>query len=440
MKELELKFGTKKTVFQPDGKVAVVAADGTRTVKGAWRSEAKGAETKESVLRYDINGAAQPPVPVKYSFNKSNQLTAIIPAAANGGADSEECVFLGQILIDDAHDLIYSVIKPDGTPSGNKITVYGDLHFTEDSSNLVIEMKDGLKAEIKGEKGPSGVAMLKAEKNLVQEFKANDLLRVIAFTRNQLSTTPTPVPTKAQIEFVGKWDINPNSGQLVFLSKITGDLTKPDVSIAFAGAVKGVTVGFAYFADQAGTKLVFNMKGEHRWNATTAKWELSMGHSERKFHATFEGQIEKKTGDQTFVLSGKMNLELEQGKAAKLDLKIEGTYQFNKNKKLVFAVDVATSNGKLTYDLSVEGTFAFKSGTLTFTVRLNSQDTGGPKATIELAFKGNQASLIKQLSLVLDITPDKVQITFEFEMRMHWVNGVLVKDQPKPIVAAAPNN
>ena len=440
MKELELKSGATKTVFQPDGKVAVIAADGTRTLKGSWRSDAKGAEAKESVLRYDIAGAAQPPVPVKYSFNKTNQLTAVIPAAANGGADSEECVFLGQILIDDAHDLIYSVLKPDGTPMGSKITVYGDLHFTDDSSDLVIEMKDGTKAEIKGEKGPNGVAMLKAEKNLVQEFKANDLLRVIAFTRNQLTTSPTPVPIKAQSEFVGKWDVNPDSGGLVFLSKITGDLTKPDVTIAFAGVVKGVTVGFAYFADQAGTKLVFNMKGEHRWNASTAKWELSMGHSGRKFQATFDGKIEKKSGDQTFVLSGKMNLELEQGKSAKLDLKVEGAYQFNKNNKLVFIVDVATSNGKLTYDLSVEGTFALKNGSLTFTACLNSQDTGGPTATIELAFKGNQASLIKQLSLVLDISPDKVTITFEFEMRMHFVNGVLVKDQPKPIAAAAPHN
>src|SRR6266699_6146242 len=116
MKELELKSGATKTVFQPDGKVAVIAADGTDTLKGSWRSDAKGAEAKESVLRYDIDGAAQPPVPVKYSFNKTNQLTAVIPAAANGGADSEECVFLGQILIDDAHDLIYSVLKPDGTP------------------------------------------------------------------------------------------------------------------------------------------------------------------------------------------------------------------------------------------------------------------------------------------------------------------------------------
>src|SRR5258706_201598 len=162
MKELQFNAGAQKHIFQPDGKIAVVTANNTRTVKGNWRTEAQLNETKESVLRYDMDGQAQTPVPVRYAFNEFNQLTAVIPAAANGGADSESCVFLGQILIDDAHDLVYSIITPDGAPSAQKITVYGDLHFTEDTSNLVIEMKDGAKAEIKGEKGLTGVAMLKA--------------------------------------------------------------------------------------------------------------------------------------------------------------------------------------------------------------------------------------------------------------------------------------
>ena len=57
------------------------------------------------------------------------------------------------------------------------------------------------------------------------------------------------------------------------------------------------------------------------------------------------------------------------------------------------------------------------------------------KATIELAFKGNQDSLIKTLALVLDITPDKVKVNFEFELRMKFVDGVLVKEPPKKLVA-----
>jgi len=436
MKELQLNAGAQKHIFQPDGKVAVVATNGSRTVKGSWRTEAQGNETKDSVLRYDINGQAQTPVRVKYDFNEFNQLTAVIPAAANGGADSESCVFLGQILIDDAHDVVYSILTPDGLPGSHKLTVYGDLGFTEDSNNLVIKMSDGTKAEIKGEKGLTGVAMLKAEKNLVQEFKADDLLRFIAFTRNDLNTSAVRVPKKAQIEFVGKWDVNPDSGQLVFHSKITGDLTKPDVSIGFAGSVKAVSAGFAYFSDKNGTQLAFNIKGQHRWNSTTAKWELSLGHSQKKFQATFEGKIEKLSADgQGFVLAGKMTLEHEQGKATQVDLKIQGSYQFNKNNKLTFVVDVQTSNGKLTYDLMVEGKFAFKGGTLTFQVRLNEKGTGGLKATIALAFTGNKDSLIKNLSLVLDITPDKVKLNFEFELRMRFVDGVLVKEPAKKLVA-----
>jgi hypothetical protein len=434
MKELQLNSGSQKHVFQPDGKVAVVAANGSRTVKGSWRTEALGSETKESVLRYDIGGVTQTPVPVRYAFNEFNQLTAMIPGAANGGADSERCVFLGQIQIDDAHDVVYSVLTPDGLPSSHKLTVYGDLSFTEDSNNLVIEMNDGSKAEIKGEKGLAGVAMLKAEKNLVQEFHADDLLRFIAFTRNDLNTSAVRVPKKAQIEFVGKWDVNPDTGQLVFLSKITGDLTKPDVSIGFAGTVKAVSAGFAYFADKNGTQLAFNIKGQHRWNSAAAKWELSLGHSQRKFQATFQGQIQKLTAEgQGFVLAGKMTLEHEAGKATQIDLRVQGSYQFNQNNKLIFLVSVQTSNGQLTYDLMVEGVFAFKGGTLTFKVRLNKEGTGGLKATIQLAFKGNKDSLIKNLSLVLDIAPESVKLNFEFELRMRFVDGVLVKDPPKKL-------
>ena len=169
MKELQLNKGTQKHIFQADGKVAVLA-NNARTVKGTWRSEAKASETKENVLRYDIDGTGQTPVAVRYDFNQFNQLTAVIPAAANGGADSETAVFLGQILIDDSHDLIYSILTPEGTSANNKITVYGDLKFSGDTSNLVIEMKNGEKAEIKGEKGLTGLAMLKAEKNLAFLF------------------------------------------------------------------------------------------------------------------------------------------------------------------------------------------------------------------------------------------------------------------------------
>jgi hypothetical protein len=436
MKELQLNKGAQKHVFQPDGKVAVLAANGARTIKGSWRANAQGTEATDNVFRYDIDGTAQAPVTVRYGFNEFNQLTAVIPAAANGGADSEACVFLGQILIDDAHDLVYATITPDGVAGPQKLTVYGELAFNEDSSNLVIQMKDGTKAEIKGEQGLTGVAMLKAEKNLVQEFKADDLLRFIAFTRNDLNNSADRVPKKAQIEFVGKWDVNPDSGQLMFQSRVTGDLTKPDVSIAFAGSVKAISAGFAYFADKNGTQLVFNIKGQHRWNSTTAKWELSLGHSQKKFQATFAGQIQKTTASgQVFVLSGQMTLEHEQGKKTALDLKIQGSYQFNKDNKLTFSVNVATSNGQLTYDLMVEGQFAFKGGRLTFSVKLNNKGTGGAKATIELAFKGNKDSLIKNLALVLDISPNKVKMNFEFELRMRWVDGVLVKDKPKPLAA-----
>jgi hypothetical protein len=37
MKELQLNAGAQKVIFQPDGKVAVIPANGSRSVKGSWR-------------------------------------------------------------------------------------------------------------------------------------------------------------------------------------------------------------------------------------------------------------------------------------------------------------------------------------------------------------------------------------------------------------------
>jgi len=54
---------------------------------------------------------------------------------------------------------------------------------------------------------------------------------------------------------------------------------------------------------------------------------------------------------------------------------------------------------------------------------------------ITLAFQGNQASLIKALSLVLNISEGQVSIDFQFEMKMTFVDGVLVKSAPQEIAA-----
>jgi hypothetical protein len=63
------------------------------------------------------------------------------------------------------------------------------------------------------------------------------------------------------------------------------------------------------------------------------------------------------------------------------------------------------------------------------------QRGGSPSVQITLAFQGNQASLIKAPSLMLNISEGQVSIDFQFEMRMTFVDGVLVKSPPQPIAA-----
>lgn len=73
---------------------------------------------------------------------------------------------------------------------------------------------------------------------------------------------------------------SPEQAKLVFASKVTGDLARPDVMIGFGGKIKAVGAGFAYYADAAGSKLACTIKGEHRWNSTTASWNF--GESAKK--------------------------------------------------------------------------------------------------------------------------------------------------------------
>src|SRR5262245_12945812 len=139
MRELKLNSNGQTHSFRDDGTVAVVD-NGAPTVKGMWRTNAQGSEAKENVIRYQIDGVDQPPVPVKYSFNDKNQLVAVIPAEANGGTDSDPCVWLGKIVVDDAHDMNYSLLKGPTVSTNHQITVYGDLHFDDIAADLVFDL------------------------------------------------------------------------------------------------------------------------------------------------------------------------------------------------------------------------------------------------------------------------------------------------------------
>ena len=429
MNGLSLNFQGETRVFGPDGKVSVLV-NGQPVPKGSWRTQPLAGEPKDNQIRYDINGQAQPPVPVKYSFNPQNQLQAVIPAAANGGADSAPFAFLGFIQIDDAQDIVYQLMTPDGTLMQRNVTVYGGLRIDPATHNVVIDLTGGGTAQVKGD---SGLTSLEALKHDVTPFKSNDLLRFKATTTNVLANGQTKL-MPADMKFVGNWDLKGN--QLVFVSQVKGNIAKPTVEIAFAGKFKAISAGFAYMAGPQGTQLAFTIDGHHQWNSGNASWDVFLGFANKQFIAKVSGNvnINKQFGDnRNLTLTADWVIE-HNGQTTNMQMELAAAYTFTTNKMLSIEAKFSKKGTTFSYDLKVEGKFVFKSGVLTFQVKFNNQDPTN-QFSFQIAFTANPTNLIKALSIVLNVTENSVNINFQFEMRMTWVDGKLQKSDPTPIAA-----
>lgn len=424
MDGLSLNFNGETRVFGPDGNVFV-----NDVPQGTWRTQPLADEPKDNQIRYDINGQAQPPVPVTYSFNPQNQLQAVIPAAANGGADSAPYTFLGSIQIDDAQDIVYSLINPDGTAMQRNVTLYGGLRFDQKTHNLVIDLTGGGTAEVKGD---SGVASLDALKHDLTPFKANDLLRFKASTTNTLASGQIK-KIAADMKFVGNWDLKGN--QLVFVSQVKGDINKPTVTLGFAGKFKAVSAGLAYFADEQGTQFAFTINGQHTWNSGKASWDVFLGYAKKQFTAKVTGNLSIRPGaNRGLTLNADWVIEHADGSKTNLEMNLSAAYRWSDKNMLTIQAQFAKNGQTITYDLKVEGKFVFNSGTLTFQVKYNNQDPDD-KFQFQIAFTANPTDLIKALSIVLNVTEKEVNINFQFEMRMTWVDGKLQKSAPQPVAA-----
>lgn len=427
MDGLQGTISGQQLVFTPDGNVSAIVG-GAPQVKGTWQTLSAD-QASQNKISYTIDSAPQTPLPLSYQFNENNQLVAVIPAASNGGAASAPFTFLGTIAIDDNHDVTYSLLDKTGNALPTSITVYGSISFESGTNDLLINLVGGGQTKITGE---DGVQKLEAVENDLAGFNADDLLRFNASTTNEFADG-TVTLTTAKIDFIGNWDVK--GDQIVFMSRVKGNITNPDIEIGFGGTFKGVTFGFAYFSDKDGVDLAFNIKGQHTWNSTEATWNASLGYSQKTFKASFEGTLHQKSAEgREFTLSGKTTFELTDGSKPSFALEINGEYDWTEDGKLTFTAKVSDVNGALNYDLSLEGKFVFKGGTLSFQIKVSSGATS-PSVQITLAFQGNPASLIKALSLVLNISEGQVSIDFQFEMKMTFVDGVLVKSAPQEIAA-----
>lgn len=423
MDGLQLNVGGETRVFLPSGDVGVLS-NGQTTPKGKWRSNALADEPKDNQIRYTFDGADQTAVPVHYKFDDNNQLVAVIPAAANGGSDSSPFAFMGTINIDGTFDVVYSLMDDEGNDINNSITLYGSITVDSSTHNLNVDLGDAGKTQITG---ANGLQSLDAARNSLAKFDGDDLLQFSAVTTNMLKDG-SAAQTLANISLPGTWNIQ--QGNLVFVGKVEGKT----IEIGFAGTYKGITVGLAYFGGPDSNEFAFNIHGQHTWdNGSSANWNFSLGYSGTTFTANLSGQSIIKKGNNTFTISGKTTLVKAEGQPT-FDLQLDVAYQMDKNGFLHFTADIGSQGGNLSYDFGLEGNFVYKGGMLAFQIKFSNKEAD-PSLQINLTFTGGKDSLIQTIAVIINVSPDKVDLTFSFQVKLSWEDGKLKKNAPVAIAA-----
>ena len=420
MDGLNLTIGGRKLLLMTTADV-VDAASGTTV--GAWRSQS---DEKDNKVRLTVDGGAESAVQAVYQFNGNNQL--VVQLVGDDGTVFDPFTFVGGIEIDDQHDLQYVLVDNTGASTGKSITVYGDLSFAENTNHLSIALTGGGIAEIQG---LTGVQSLQAEKNHIAAFKADDLLIFHAETDNDIPGQDDLVVIPAKIDFVGAWDIQ--DGSLVFHSNIKGSPDSPAVSIGFAGTLKGVTAGFVYYADKGQTLAAVNIKGQHVFKAERRppNWRgrLPSGsaenHSWRKWMPPARHILPR---DRCWPSKAISHSRQDDGKTLQMDLSLEASYSFDANNMLVFKA-LITGGDQPSYDLMLQGKFHYRNLSLVFNVEY-TQNPSASDIKVSLGITGDRNSIIKNISLVLDISEAdaKLQLNLSFDVRLRFADGVRVKE------------
>jgi hypothetical protein len=414
--------GTRR-IFRPDGKVVVADAAGVEREHGEWGSVLSPDTNR---VHYEFDGAGED-FDVRYAFNERNQLVAVIPAAANGGADSAPFAFQGRLVIDDNRDIAYELFDDAGESTGETVIVHGQLSFTAGLDKLSIELAGGGCAEILG----AGAA----KDNLTVDRAAvagqgGDLIRFDALTIN--SVDGADIPAEAIILFNGHWDVNDDG--IVFQA----GLNDGGVKVQFGARYKGVTAGLAYYARDGDQQIAFTIRGEHQYKGSkggegSVNWQVFLGHSRRRLEARAElGATLTDAQGRKLSIGGKFSF-VKVGSNQQLDLALEAKYEM-KGGELIFRADVTGGPSSLNYNLQLEGRYQVRGGQVNFLIELGKK--GDQKSlSIDLnATFGNENSR-GHLKAVLTKTPSgKTNVTVDFELSARWLNGKMVPlGDPKPL-------
>jgi hypothetical protein len=423
---LTLKKGNQSRIFTSTRDVVVMQA-GAPVVHGQWRSApAPDGGKRLNRLAYTFDGAEADPVAVRWSFNDQNQLVGVVPAAANGGADSAAFAFAGKIKVDDSNDIAYELLDAAGEPSGHDVAVLGALSFDQKDNSLVITFEDG--APPTAVMGDSGLGSLSTGMHSFEDFKGSDVLRFQASTINVMENGDVAV-MPAEIQWVGNWDLQ--ASRLVFAAELkTTGSGKPAVNIVLGGKTKAVAGGLAYFAGPDGSpQLALEIGGTHKWDGGAGKWDVSLGFTEKKLTAKLAGgvSVERKTGER-FALHGNLAFDKE-GDQTSLEMDLEAFYQWGPGGTVRFNAAVSMVNGSLNYNLGLEGQFNYDGMKLTFRIQF-TRDGTGDKLSVELAARGDNDFFAKLVLVLNPSDPSKVNLEVKFQVRMKWIDGVPVKEKP----------
>jgi len=424
MDGLPLKKGNETRIFTVTRDVVVMEA-GAPVVHGQWRCDpVPDGQQRLNRLSYTFDAAEADPIAVRWSFNDRDQLVGVIPAAANGGADSAAFAFPGKIKVDDNRDIAYELLADDGQLTGHDILVLGELGFNQDDNSLEVRFAEGgPPATVIGD---SGLGSLSTGMYSFDDFKGSDVLRFQATTINEMPSGDV-IPLLAEIQWVGTWDLQAN--RLVFAAELKTTGGAPTVAIVLAGKTKAVAGGLAYYAGPEGTHLALEVGGAHRWDGGAGKWDVSLGFTEKKLTAKLAGgvTVERKGGEK-FGLRGNLAFGQESGDTT-LDLDLDAYYQWGPGGTLRFNAAVSMSNGVLNYNLGLEGQFDYDGTRLTFRIQF-TRDGAGDKLVIELGAKGDHDFFAKLVLVLNPADPSKVSLEAKFQLRMKWIDGVPVKEKP----------
>jgi hypothetical protein len=431
-----LTIGGRQLTFGADGGVTDITSDNTGAPLGTWSTQ------QDNLVHYTLGGANQTPLAATWSFDANNVLSAVFKTA-DGSVTAPPFAFQGGIEIDDATHLVYFIVDNTGAKTGFKITLTGSIGLTADSGSLSVALAGGGKLTITG---ADDQQVLTATENTIADFNAQDLLQFAAVTENPVPGQPgMALPVPAAITFAGTWDIRKEG--LVFISQVRVPAGgAPTIDLAFAGTLKGVTAGFAYFTGpDAGddTQMAFRISGQHTFNSGTLNWSSAIGFSGKAFTAAVEVSCQENIGNNTLKFSGKLNLKDTAGGPLSLQLELSAEYDIDKNGILKFTACVDDSSPTPSYDFKLTGSYKYTNLTLTFSIDY-SDHTGAEALCVNIGVQGNRNSIVQNLSLVLNITPAAAQfrLSLTFSVKLTFVDGVRVNQpaQKQPAVQGAGGN